>query len=110
MIAKQIETNPTNLETSELDLKKILIVDDVPENKLLLQYMFKDSEFILSVADSAKEALAKARTELPVLIISDIQMPGLSGFELLAALKADQHTKNIGVILVTAHHRDSQAG
>ena len=108
MTAKQLETNLTNLETSELDLKKILIVDDVPENRLLLQYMFKDSEFILSVAANAKEALARARTELPVLIVSDIQMPGLSGFELVAALKADQHTKNIGVILVTAHYRDSK--
>jgi len=108
MTAKQIETNLTNLETSELDLKKILIVDDVQENRLLLQYMFKDSEFTLSIAANAKEALAKAHTELPVLIISDIQMPGLSGFELLAALKADQYTKNIGVILVTAHYRDSK--
>lgn len=95
-----------NLETSELDLNKILLVDDIPENRTLLQLMFKDTQFTLSVAASAQEALAKARTELPALIVSDIQMPGLSGFELVTALKTEPPTKNIGVILVTAHHRD----
>ncbi|MBI1879754.1 MAG: response regulator, partial [Chloroflexi bacterium] len=103
----QVSSDNTDLETSELDLKKILIVDDLPENRLLLEYMFKDSGYTLSMAVNAKEALTKARTESPILIISDIQMPGLSGFDLLAALKGNQQTKNIAVILVTAHHRNS---
>ncbi|HXW01711.1 MAG TPA: response regulator, partial [Anaerolineae bacterium] len=53
-------------------------------------------------AANAEEALAKAQTELPALLITDIQMPGLNGFGLLETLKANQRTKNIGVILVTA--------
>ncbi|MCL4298296.1 MAG: GAF domain-containing protein [Anaerolineae bacterium] len=108
MTYKQIETAPDiiGLEAGELDLNKILLVDDIPDNRLLLQLMFRDTEFTLSEAASAGEALTKARIELPALIVSDIQMPGLSGFELVAALKADPRTQNIGVILVTAHHRD----
>lgn len=109
MIIKSTDVSLTpNLETSELDLKKILLVDDLPENRLLLQLMFKDTGFTLSIASDAQEALSKARTELPALIVSDIQMPGLSGFDLVAALKADPRTKNMGVILVTAHHRNSK--
>ncbi|GIK40670.1 MAG: hypothetical protein BroJett011_45030 [Chloroflexota bacterium] len=108
MTYKQIVTDPDiiGLEAAALDLNKILLVDDIPENRLLLQLMFRDAEFTLSEAASTEEALTKARTELPALIVSDIQMPGLSGFELVAALKADPRTQNIGVILVTAHHRD----
>ncbi len=108
MSHKQIEpqVNIISPETSELDLSKILLVDDVPENQLLLQYMFPGDEFNLRTATTVHEALDIARNELPALIISDIQMPGLSGFDLLEALKADDRTKNIGVILVTAHHRD----
>lgn len=106
MIKLTVSPLAHNLEIPELDLKKILLVDDIPENRLLLQLMFKDTEFTLSIAGGVHEALTKARTELPALIISDIQMPGLSGFELVAALKADPYTRNIGVILVTAHHRE----
>ncbi len=93
---------------ADLDLNKILVVDDVKENLFLIEYLFRNSEFTLSLASSAKEALAKAQTELPILIISDIMMPEMSGFELLTALKADERTANIGVILVTAHHRSSK--
>jgi two-component system phosphate regulon sensor histidine kinase PhoR len=92
----------------DLDLTKILLVDDIPENQLLLQFMFRDSNFSLSMADNAQEALNKASLELPALIISDIQMPGLSGFDLLTTLKANPRTKNIAVILVTAHHLHSK--
>lgn len=110
MTQKQIESNLdiAGLEAPELDLTKILLVDDVPENQVLLQYMFQDTGFSLSLADNVDQALAKAQAELPALIISDIQMPGLSGFDLLASLKGDERTKNIGVILVTAHHRESR--
>ncbi len=97
---------------ANLDLKKILIVDDAEENRTLMQYMFMkgkfEGNFTLSMATNGKEALTKARNELPVLIISDIQMPVMTGLELLEALKADERTKNIAVILVTAHSRSAQ--
>ncbi len=91
-----------------LDLNKILIVDDVTENIVLVEFMFKGTDISLSVASNAEEALTKARTELPILIISDIAMPGMNGFDLLKALKTDELTKNIGIILVTAHYRSSK--
>lgn len=93
--------------TVELDPKRILVVDDLEQNLTMINYMFKNSGFSLSMASSAQEAMQKAWSELPILIISDIQMPGTSGLDLLAQLKADDRTKNIAVILVTAHHLTS---
>jgi signal transduction histidine kinase/DNA-binding response OmpR family regulator/uncharacterized protein (DUF433 family) len=92
----------------ELDLKKILVVDDTEANRLLLQAIFRNSNFKLSMASDGVEGLAKARAELPFLIISDIQMPGLSGLQLLMELKADERMKNAGVIFITADRRDSR--
>lgn len=98
---------PIDLPPGELDLNRILVVDDIRENLILIQHMFKGTGYHLSLASSAQEALEKARAELPVLVISDIQMPQMSGFELLTALKSNERTQNIAIILVTAHHRTS---
>jgi PAS domain S-box-containing protein len=95
-------------ETVDLDLRKILVVDDIEENRFLIKYMFRGTDFNLLLAANAREALELARVEFPVLIISDIQMPLMNGLEFLQALKSDDQTKNIAVILVTAHHHDSK--
>jgi PAS domain S-box-containing protein len=92
----------------ELDLNKILIVDDQEINRLYMQAMFRDSEFTLSLASDGMEALAKAQAELPFLILTDIQMPNMDGFDLCRQLKGDERTKSAAVIFVTAHHRSSQ--
>lgn len=95
-------------EAPGLDLNRILVVDDLQDNLTLLKFMFRKTPFTVSTASNAREAMLKAREERPGLIVSDIQMPGLSGFELLQSLKADEQTKDIAVILVTAHQRGSK--
>jgi signal transduction histidine kinase/DNA-binding response OmpR family regulator/uncharacterized protein (DUF433 family) len=105
VVHQQATTAPQN---GELNLNKILLVDDVPENLVLMEYMFKNSSYTILMASNAQDALSRARAELPALIISDISMPQTSGLDLLTALKADEQTQNIAVILVTAHHRDSK--
>jgi PAS domain S-box-containing protein len=95
-------------EAVELDLSRILIVDDQELNRLYMQAMFRGSEFQVSVVADGHEALAQARVELPFLILSDIQMPEMDGFEFCRQLKANERTKNASVIFVTAHHRSAQ--
>ena len=95
-------------EKLELDFTRVLVVDDMPDNRMLMKLIFKNTSYNLTIASSAPEALEKAQTELPVLIVSDIQMPTISGLDLLENLKADDRTKDIAVILVTAHYRDSR--
>ncbi len=91
-----------------LDPKKVLVVDDVDANRLLIKSILKNSNFDLIMAVDGEEGLAKAREERPFLIISDIQMPRLTGLEFLSRLKSDPVLKYAGVIFVTAHRRDTQ--
>ncbi|MBN1873193.1 MAG: GAF domain-containing protein [Anaerolineae bacterium] len=83
---------------------QVLVVDDLAPNRRLTELMFLGTEFDLSLVASGEEALALAQQEPPLMVLSDIQMPGMSGFELCEQLKADARTKNVAIILITAHH------
>ena len=81
---------------------KILIVDDVPENIRMLIEILKDDHEIIP-ATSGEDALKKARLEpMPDLILLDIVMPGIDGYEVCKTLKEDEKTSNITVIFLTA--------
>lgn len=92
---------------ANLDLNKVLVVDDTEDNLILMKYIFKKSDFVLLTTSDPREAITLAKTERPALIVSDVQMPRMSGFDLLESLKNDATTQNIAVILVTAYHRSS---
>jgi len=79
----------------------LLLVDDTPENLSILSDLLKDSYRIL-VARSGERALKLAAEQQPDLILLDIMMPKLSGFEVCKRLRADPATRDIGVIMVTA--------
>ncbi|MBD2605291.1 hybrid sensor histidine kinase/response regulator [Scytonema hofmannii FACHB-248] len=80
----------------------ILIVDDIPTNiKVLLDFL-DDSNFNVSVAKNGESALKKAQEELPQLILLDVMMPGIDGFETCRRLKANPKTREIPVIFMTA--------
>jgi len=99
---------PSGNKNTALNLKKVLAVDDVEQNRLLMKHMLTRSGFTPLLAANGDEAFEIACAERPALIISDIMMPGTSGLELLKKLKTNEPTKNIAVILVTAHYRDAQ--
>ncbi|HIJ87792.1 MAG TPA: response regulator [Desulfuromonadales bacterium] len=79
----------------------ILIVDDFASNVVLLKALLKN-EYAISTASSGKEALEIARTTLPDLILLDVMMPEMDGYEVCQALKADAVTEKIPVLFVTA--------
>jgi two-component system phosphate regulon sensor histidine kinase PhoR len=92
----------------ELDMNRILVVDDVAPNRLLMERVFQRSGIDVSVAASGAEALELARAERPYLVLSDIDMPVMDGFELCRRLKQDPLLKDVAVIFITAHYRSSQ--
>lgn len=80
---------------------KILIVDDEPTNLKVLKMILQD-DYRLMFAKSGEEAIALVQAELPALILLDVMMPGLSGFDVCAQLKAQPATAHVPVIFVTA--------
>ena len=81
---------------------RILIVDDVEANVRLLEARLQAEYFDIRTAYSGKETLAAVLSERVDLVLLDVMMPDMSGFEVCAALKADPRTSQIPVIMVTA--------
>ena len=79
----------------------VLIVDDVPENLALLHDALDEAGYVVLVATSGESALQSARKNRPDVILLDALMPGMDGFQLAQALKADFDTQNIPIIFMT---------
>jgi len=92
-----------NEEEKPLPPSKVLIVDDNAQNLELLAAYLEDVPNITTVAAyNGVEALQKVADEKPDLILLDIMMPKMSGFELCRQLKSDPETRSIQIIMVTA--------
>ena len=82
----------------------ILIVDDTPANLQVLSGMLEDRGYATRPVTSGKMALQAAQSDPPDLILLDITMPGMDGYEVCARLKADEKLKDIPVIFISALH------
>jgi two-component system phosphate regulon response regulator PhoB len=82
--------------------ERILVVDDEPDIVALVAYHLARAGYGVSTASTGPEALAKATAELPSLIVLDLMLPGMSGFDVLARLRAEPATAHIAVLTLTA--------
>lgn len=87
---------------------KILAVDDTPANLKLLEAMLLPRGYDVIMATSVDEALEKVRSDPPDLVLSDIVMPGKTGYDLCRAVRADGSTSHIPIVMVTASGRDER--
>ena len=94
-------TNTTTLAV------RILVVDDTPANVELLVRMLASRGYVSEAAGSGAEALAAVRNEAPDLILLDINMPGMDGFEVCRQLKSDPALRDIPVLFISAQHESS---
>jgi CheY-like chemotaxis protein len=83
---------------------RILIVDDEHDNRELLSIILTREGFLIQTAASGPEALAIVAQQPPDLVLLDVMMPGMTGYEVTAKLKGDPATKHIPVMMVTALH------
>jgi class 3 adenylate cyclase/CheY-like chemotaxis protein len=83
-------------------LARILAVDDKPENIRLLEAILVPSGYEVVTASSGDEALAKVRDTKPDMVLTDIVMPGMNGYELCRRLRADPATAFLPIVTVTA--------
>ncbi len=81
----------------------ILIVDDEPHNRRLLEALLLPEGYVTQCATSGEQALAMAAEQPPDLILLDVMMPGMDGYAVAKILKAQPATKNVPIIMVTAH-------
>ena len=81
---------------------KILVVDDEPEAVELLEFNLKQAGFDVISAEDGAEALKKARSALPSLIVLDLMLPEVDGLEVCKMLRRDQTTARIPIIMLTA--------
>lgn len=95
-------SEPTNVDERAFYKKKILIVDDEPLNVKLLKAKLTCDKFLTMEAYSGHECLELVEKELPDIILLDLMMPGIDGFDVTKILKNDDRTKSIPVIHITA--------
>jgi putative two-component system response regulator len=99
---------PAGMVGSSEGRTRVLIVDDDPASLEMLAVALLDNGFTVRTAASASEALAEARRLRPALILSDVAMPDVDGFELCAALKRDPQLSAVPVVLLSAAYGDAR--
>jgi two-component system phosphate regulon response regulator PhoB len=81
---------------------KILVVDDEPEAVELLDFNLRQAGYAVTTAGDGAEALKKARTQSPDMIVLDVMLPEMDGFEICKSLRLDSATAKIPIIMLTA--------
>ena len=99
--ARLIQTRE-QLRATEECTGKVLIVDDDSKNRLVLQAVLEQQGHCISEAEDGEQALQKVRTDPPDVVVLDVMMPGISGYEVCNRLKRDPATAHIPVLMVTA--------
>jgi len=82
---------------------KILLVEDNEMNRDMLSRRLQRKGYTVSLALDGAEGVAKARSENPDVILMDMSLPVVDGWEATRLLKADEHTRHIPIIALTAH-------
>ena len=88
-------------QTSILKKRKILIVEDEPDFLELLRLRFKEEGFAIATATNGVDAVKKARTLCPNLVLLDVMLPELDGFAVCEILRKDAATASMPIIMVT---------
>ncbi len=88
-------------------IRKILIVDDSPTERHVLNDMLTKSGFEVVASDNGEDAIQKAKSLKPDLILMDVVMPGLNGFQATRAISRDPDTRAIPIILCTSKSQET---
>jgi two-component system, chemotaxis family, response regulator PixH len=87
-------------------MSKVLVVDDTPSELQLITLYLTESGFNVVSATDAKEALIKAAELKPDIVVTDVVMPGMSGFELCRTLKKSEVTSNIRIVVCSSKDQE----
>ena len=89
--------------------KRILVVEDQADNRQIIRDMLSATDYEIMEAESGEEALSAVAKQRPDLILMDIQLPGMDGYETTRRIKADPALRSIPIIAVTSYVEDEKA-
>ena len=90
-----------------MSIKRILIVDDSPTERHVLNDLLTKAGFEVFSSDSGEDAIHKSKQQKPDLILMDVVMPGLNGFQATRAISRDPETKSIPIIICTSKSQET---
>ena len=90
-----------------MTIKRILIVDDSPTERHVLNDMLTKAGYEVVASDNGEDAILKAKTVKPDLILMDVVMPGLNGFQATRAISRDPSTRTVPIILCTSKSQET---
>ena len=90
-----------------MPIKKILVVDDSPTERHVLVDLLTKNGYQVITAESGEEGVEKAKKELPDLVLMDVVMPGLNGYQATRTLTREESTKHIPIIVCTSQGQET---
>lgn len=88
--------------------KKVLIVDDEQNIAISVEYLMRREGFDVSVARDGEEGLAMIRSTKPDLVLLDVMMPKMDGFQVLSEVRSDRELDGVRIIMLTAKGREAE--
>ncbi len=90
-----------------MPVKKVLVVYDAPTERHVLVELLTRNGYQVITAESGEEGIEKAKSELPDLVLMDVVMPGLNGYQATRTLTRDETTKHIPIIVCTSKGQET---
>lgn len=86
---------------------KVLVVEDDPAARRLISFALEQDGYEVLTASNGLEGLTKAQTERPEILVLDVMLPGLDGFEVCRRLRADTETSSVLILMLSAKAQES---
>lgn len=83
-------------------IRRIMVVDDSPTERHVLNEFLTRNGYEVIVAENGEQAIAKSKSEIPDLILMDVVMPGVNGYQATRTITRDEATRNIPIIICTS--------
>jgi twitching motility two-component system response regulator PilH len=106
-ILAQTHSTDSGRKGATMGIKRILVVDDSATERHMLKDLLTKAGYDVISSENGEDAIVKARTVKPDLILMDVVMPGLNGFQATRAISRDPETKSIPVIMCTSKSQET---